>query len=291
MVKADRKEDLMKRAAIWAAVAAAWAMALGGGPAAPGADAAPRKIVFLWSKGHHPNEPSSILFKHCLENAENLKGIACEVHETWPADPKTLEDAAAIVIYSEGNNKVGVPHPVLTAEHIPVLDRLAAKGAGIVLIHYALYGSREVEAPKQLAWCGAYYDFQGYGSKHGVSKKPLVCTPAAGDHPILRGWKEFTLAENEMYHKLKFTEDPKPTAILTCNLSGGPQVVAWALERKDGGRGFGFGDGHFYSAWLLDDCRTMILNGIVWAARMEVPPEGVKTTVPEALKTPKGGKH
>jgi type 1 glutamine amidotransferase len=281
----------MRHAALVAAGLAVGAVAAGGWPAALGADAAAKKIVFLWSKGHHPNEPACILFKHCLENSPNVKGITCEVHERWPAEAKALDDAACIVIYSEGNNKAGVPHPVLTAERIPALDALAARGVGIVLIHYALYGSREVEAPKQLAWCGAYYDFQGYGSKHGVSRKPLVCTPATPDHPVSRGWKEFTLNENEMYHKLKFTEDPKPAPILTCHLSGGPQVVAWALERQDGGRGFGFGDGHFYSAWLLEDCRKMILNGIVWAANIEVPPEGVQTTVPPDLKTPKAGKH
>jgi type 1 glutamine amidotransferase len=62
--------------------------------------------------------------------------------------------------------------------------------------------------------------------------------------------------------------------------------VAWALERKDGGRSFGFGDGHFHENWLIDDLRMMILNAIVWTAKIDVPEEGVRTTVPEELKKP-----
>jgi len=54
-----------------------------------------------------------------------------------------------------------------------------------------------------------------------------------------------------------------------------PQVVAWAVERQDGGRGFGFTGGHFHKGWANDSQRTLVLNAIVWTAKAEVPAAGV----------------
>ena len=253
-------------------------------PAGGGADS--RKIVFLWSKGHHPNTESSKLFARCLAGAVNAPDVKTEVHENWPADPATLNDAAAVVLYCEGTNKKGKPHPILTPERMKILAALKAKGLGVVLVHYSLYGTRDVEAPKMLDWVGAYYDFEGYGSKHGVSRRPLDCTPTSPDHPISRGWKKFTLKENEMYHNLKFAEGASVVPILTAPLmpkgKGNANVIAWALEPKSGGRGFGFGGGHFVSMWKNEDCRRMMLNGILWAAKIQVPFDGIQTSLSDA---------
>ena len=38
---------------------------------------------------------------------------------------------------------------------------------------------------------------------------------------------------------------------------------------------------HFYRNWKLEDLRRFILNGIVWTAKLDVPPTGVQTTLPE----------
>ena len=38
---------------------------------------------------------------------------------------------------------------------------------------------------------------------------------------------------------------------------------------------------HFYRNWKLEDLRRFILNGIVWTAKLDVPPAGVQTTLPE----------
>jgi hypothetical protein len=60
--------------------------------------------------------------------------------------------------------------------------------------------------------------------------------------------------------------------------------VAWAVERPDGGRGFGFTGGHFHVNWGDSYFRTLILNALVWTAKGEVPPEGVGSQLdPEDL--------
>jgi hypothetical protein len=58
-----------------------------------------------------------------------------------------------------------------------------------------------------------------------------------------------------------------------------PQTTAWAFERADGGRGFGFTGGHFHKGWGNDDQRKLVLNAIVWTAKAEVPTGGVESKV------------
>jgi hypothetical protein len=55
--------------------------------------------------------------------------------------------------------------------------------------------------------------------------------------------------------------------------------MMWAVERKDGGRGFGFTGGHFHDNWGNDPFRKIVLNALVWLAQAEVPGGGVKSSV------------
>jgi trehalose utilization protein len=53
------------------------------------------------------------------------------------------------------------------------------------------------------------------------------------------------------------------------------QHVAWATERDDGGRGFGFTGGHVHWNWADPNFRKLVLNAIVWCANVDVPKDGV----------------
>ena len=59
-----------------------------------------------------------------------------------------------------------------------------------------------------------------------------------------------------------------------------PELMAWAYERPDGGRGFGFTGAHYHWNWGCDSFRTVVLNGIVWTAGLEVPAGGVPSKTP-----------
>ena len=61
---------------------------------------------------------------------------------------------------------------------------------------------------------------------------------------------------------------------------GMPEVVAWARVRPDGGRGFGFTGGDQHWNWANRDYRTLVLNGIAWTAKIEIPPGGVPSANP-----------
>jgi hypothetical protein len=51
--------------------------------------------------------------------------------------------------------------------------------------------------------------------------------------------------------------------------------MAWAVERDDGGCGFGFTGGHVHWNWADPNFRKLVLNAIAWCAKVEVPHEGI----------------
>lgn len=254
--------------------------------------AKPAKIVFLYqrAKGHHPNEESVKLFARCLETSPSVKGVRCRLFERWPKDTGELAGASTVVIYTEGAWK-NRPHPVLTGDRLRHLDGLMKRGCGAVFIHFALCAAEKVEMPFLIRWIGGYYNFESRPSSNRMSRHPVAYSPARHAHPVSRGWKALSLPHNETYFKLSFAQDKAVVPILKAPLVKAPKdawenVVAWALERPEGGRGFGYSGGHFYDNWMNDDLRTMILNAIVWTAKIDVPKGGVKSTVPDELKPP-----
>lgn len=58
--------------------------------------------------------------------------------------------------------------------------------------------------------------------------------------------------------------------------------MMWAVERPDGGRGFGFTGGHFHDNWGNDNYRKVVLNAMVWLAKVDVPKNGIESAVSEA---------
>jgi quercetin dioxygenase-like cupin family protein len=116
-------------------------------------------------------------------------------------------------------------------------------------------------------------------------------TPVA--HPIGNGVGEFLLMD-EFYPTIRFQGgDKRVTPILTGMLH--PQYrdgkflvtdkaethpVAWAFERDDGGRAFTFTGMHYLADLDNAALRKLLLNAIVWTAKIEVPKEGVRTEAP-----------
>jgi hypothetical protein len=65
---------------------------------------------------------------------------------------------------------------------------------------------------------------------------------------------------------------------------GSREVLAWAYERPSGGRGFGCTGAHFHNNWENADFRRLMLNALVWTSGLDVPADGVASSVtPEQL--------
>jgi trehalose utilization protein len=63
--------------------------------------------------------------------------------------------------------------------------------------------------------------------------------------------------------------------------AGEKQHVAWAYQRPDGGRGFGFTGAHNHESWQDDNFRKVVLNAILWTANVEVPKGGCPSPAPD----------
>src|SRR4029079_16984173 len=60
--------------------------------------------------------------------------------------------------------------------------------------------------------------------------------------------------------------------------SGRSEAMMWAVERADGGRGFGFTGGHFHDNWTNNDFRKTVLHALVWVAEAHVTGKSVEDT-------------
>jgi hypothetical protein len=173
-------------------------------------------------------------------------------------------------------------------------------------MHYGV----EIEADKAgdnfKRWIGGFYE--NMYSCNPMWEPNFAQLPK---HPITQGVKPFQI-KDEWYFNMRFADDftadgPKEsegtkfTPILVAApsdtvrngpyvapkgpyahiqaASGRKEAMMWAVERPDGGRGFGFTGGHFHDNWGNEDVRKTVLNALVWVAKGEVPADGVASTV------------
>lgn len=266
------------------------------------AEAADKKIVFIAGSpshgpGEHEHRAGCLLLSKCLNQ---VPGVTSVVYSNgWPTSASVFEGADAIVIYSDG----GDSHPAIKPEHLQVLGELMKKGIGLGCLHYAVEVPKDKGGPEFLQWIGGY--FETFWSVNPTWEGDFKKLP---DHPITRGVKPFQIRD-EWYYHMRFPENMKGvTPILTSvppdstrgrpgsnDAHGGnpevqkhpgePEHVMWAIERADGGRGFGFTGGHYHKNWGNDDFRKIVLNAILWIAKADVPATGTQCAVtPEELK-------
>ncbi|MFB3777757.1 MAG: ThuA domain-containing protein [Bryobacteraceae bacterium] len=262
-----------------------------------------KKIVFVagpkdhGAPGRHEHEKDLRVLAYSLENSSNLKGVTTQVIVGQvPRDLSQIRDAAVIVLESSSDRAPKETHALFpnnaatdgktydaeTTAFLNSFGELLKKGTGLVVFHYATWPQNEAGRQYYLDWLGGYY-------KQGVSANPVddwTMTPKAENHPILRGVKPWTYRE-EVFSKFVLPEEYKTIPLLigtpAKKVDYGPQVASWAYERPGGGRGFVMGGLDWHSNMLIEDNRRFLLNGIVWAAGMEVPAGGVASTLPEGM--------
>jgi len=266
-----------------------------------------RKIVLV--AGHRSHGPGDhefnagvILLNKCLDGVPGV--VAVHYLNGWPKDPSAFDNADAILFYMDG----GDGHPLIQGDHLLQINKLARKGVGIACAHYAVEVPKDRGGPELLQWIGGYFEAHWSVNPHWTAKFDHL-----PKHRITRGVKPFEI-NDEWYYHMRFRENmDHVTPILTAippastldrpdgphsgnptvrSKIGQPQHVAWAVEREDGGRGFGFTGGHFHRNWGNDNFRKLVLNALLWTAKAEVPENGVECNVTdEDLKAnldPKG---
>jgi len=250
----------------------------------------PKKIVLIAGPitGHpkesHEYEKNVILLKHLLETSPDLQGrVRVEAHfKGWPKDPSTLDDADTIFFTTDGGDHNEKDHPLYVGDRLQILAKQMKRGCGVVFFHWSTFNPSRFH-DQVTEWAGGYFDYETgagpnrwYSAIQTWSAESKLGTP---DHPIARGVKPFSTQE-EYYYRMRFRDsDPrlKPIIVTRPPKETNDFAVGWAVERADGGRGFGFTGGHFYQNWWNPDFRKLVLNAIVWTAGLEVPATGVRS--------------
>ncbi len=276
---------------------------------------ADKKIVLIaghtsHGPGDHEFRAGCLLLKKCLES---VPGIHADVYDNdWPKDNSAFEGASAVLIYADG----GGSHPAFKADHAEIIQRLIDKGVGLGCAHYGVEVEKGEPGQAMQRWIGGYYE-------HLYSVNPMWKPEFSTftNHPVTRGVKPFALLD-EWYFNIRFAEPvgnadtsleapiPSKTGriipILVSTPSekvrkgpyvypqgpydhiiannGRKEAMMWLFERPDGGRGFGFTGGHKHVNWSNENLRKVVLNGLLWLAKVDVPPNGVISTVsPEEI--------
>ncbi len=249
------------------------------------------KIVFIsGSPSHGRMQHEHRAGNMILAKALNESGLNVDAklvpHYGYPQDESILDDASTVVIFSTGHSG-HVIKPKLDE-----FDALMKKGTGVVMIHWSTEAEKGIMGDRFLEWMGGFCDLDWSVNPHW--KPNFKDFP---NHPICNGVQSFSV-DDEWYYHMRFVDEMKGvTPILTDvppahtlrrpdgarsgNLdvrkavaNGETQHVAWAYDRPNGGRGFGFTGAHNHENWQDENFRRVVLNAILWTANVEVPENG-----------------
>ncbi len=256
-----------------------------------------KKIVFVadtaphGGRGNHEFMAAAIYLARTI-NADYPKAW-CVVHP-WSGDaakklpwPKDLKHAdAIIVLLNHGGSAVN-----------DAVKEAVKNGAGFAAIHYGVEVNKGDQGDAYLKWMGGY--FETFWSVNPTWTPDFKELPK---HEITRGVEPFKI-NDEWYYHMRFVSDMKGvtpilSAVAPLNTvhykeggkpdshggnpdvladvkAGKAQVMAWAYERPDGGRGFGFTGLHKHENLGNDNFRTLLLNAVAWVSKLPVPEKGV----------------
>jgi hypothetical protein len=260
-------------------------------------------ILIAGTKSHgygaHEHKAGCMLLADALNNS-GLPVAATVVTVGWPKDESVFDDADSVVIYCDGGDR----HPFNSK--IKELNILSQRGVGIACLHYGVEVPRGASGNAFLEWTGGFFEANWSVNPHWTANYTKF-----PKHPITSGVAPFRI-HDEWYYHMRFRDGMEGVTPILTDLPPSstlvkedgslaradnahnnnkfvraavlerkePQHMAWARERPDAGRGFGFTGGHDHWNWGNDSFRKLVLNAIVWTAGVEVPTGGVPSKTP-----------
>ncbi len=248
------------------------------GVTAQASQATTRILLIGKNNDHGPGTHEYMFECHLLAKClKQVKGVETIVSNGWPKDEHDRKDIKAIVLYTANGGDV-----LLAPEAREQSLALLKSGAGLTAIHWST-GASKLFGDQYLKLLGGWFSTD-IGSKLNTTSTPLLQLDPK--HPICNGWKSFDLRD-EYYLDLKFSSAIKP--VLGVKIKNKQYTVGWTYERpkSDGGRSFGFVCGHFHDNFTRNNFRKAVVNGILWTAHRDVPPDGAPVgLVPKDLELP-----
>ncbi len=254
-----------------------------------------KRIAFIATHGTHGGIGSHEFLAGSLYLARQINSVypkAWAVVYTEDKWPKDLSNVDGIVVLLNHGGK---------AADDPLIKSACDRGAGFMAVHWGTEVDKGKQAANYDAWMGGHCET--FWSVNPFWKPEMII----GKHPITNGVKPFSIVDEWYYHMrfvdgmtgvtpilsaiapldtVHFKEGDKPSDrggnpdVLKSVQAKEPQVMAWAYDRKDGGRGFGFTGFHVYNNLANDSFRTVLLNGVAWISKLDVPEAGVPSTTP-----------
>jgi type 1 glutamine amidotransferase len=266
-----------------------------------------RNVVLMAGKPSHPPRMHEfnagvLLMAKCLSEVPELEVRV--VLNGWPKDESVFDGADAVIFFMDGGGR----HEAVQEDgrRLKIIDSWAQRGVGLGFMHYGVEVLADQAGEEFKRWIGGHYEHMH--SCNPIWEPHFTVFP---EHEITRGVKPFEI-KDEWYFNMRFvagikgnqaeqvantTFVPILVAAPSDEVRDGPYVypkgpyehiqaakgrtetMMWAVERNDGGRGFGFTGGHFHDNWRNDDFRKVVLNALLWVAKVGVPPSGVQSTV------------
>jgi len=252
------------------------------------ADFKGKKIVLVaGSKSHGPGDHEFFAGTAILINMlKQTPGVwPVMVRDGWPKNENIFDGAAAVLFYMDGRGG----HPVVKGERLKKLQDMVEKGTGWLNLHYAV-DYEPKDGDKVVRWMGGYYDPRTSTNPHWDAA--IRTLPK---HPIAQGVTPFTIRD-EWYFNMHWIDDAadvKDAKNVTPILQALPpdnsrgtadakkhlgriETLAWASEQPGKGRSFGFTGGHNHKNWGNENFRRIVVNAILWTAKIDVPEAGAK---------------
>jgi len=234
------------------------------------AQATKKRVLLLWhSPDGHPKDTHEYqlgqkILKATLEKHAPIEATLACADDPWREGPDLLAKTDGIVLFvSEGAKWLNANDARLAA-----FKANAKRGIGLSVLHWGM-GTKDAKNIKP------FVDLFG-GCHGGPDRKYAVVSTdvkiAGGKHPILNGLADFK-ARDEFYYTLKLAK--KVTPLVTADIDGTSHPVAWAYERDDGGRSFGFSGLHFHENWQLPEYRRLVAQGVMWTVNVPISKAGI----------------
>jgi type 1 glutamine amidotransferase len=242
----------------------------GGAPLPPGQN--PKGMhVYIWAglKSHLPGQHDYPQFladwsKVLTEHGAVVDGA---LHGPSAAD---LEHTDVVVMY-KGDAAY------LSETEKATLEAYVKRGGGLVSLHDSLCG------PDPAFFATLVGGAKKHGEVNYTLDAPIAYTVVDRDNPIMKDMSDVTLADDEAFYTITWSQNPPVHVLATVKIPGTPsagthkdEVVPqiWTYEHTVPGgqpaRAFVYMQGHTYSNFANPQIQKMLLRGIAWAGNHPV---------------------
>jgi type 1 glutamine amidotransferase len=238
------------------------------------AEQKPKRLLIVGQgpDGHPPTthefRAGAQVLAELLKSQKDLRTTVVNADEPWTDGPQLIDQADGIVMLVTQ----GAQWMQMEPQRHAALKRLAARGGAIVALHWSVGAKDAKYIEGQLELLGA--------TRGGPQRKYVVLSTelkrVVPEHPILRGVGDIKV-HDEIYYALDRVAGIQP--LFTARIEGKDEMAAWAWERGDGGRAFGFVGLHFHSNWQLPAYRRFVVQGVLWALTLPIPAGGANVDI------------